>query len=70
VRGHGGEDGHAAFACDEVLPFVGVLVPVEFTDAAGMDGDDGGGHGGGNFKFGGVDDADFAAFGARGDGHF
>src|SRR4029077_9201448 len=64
----GGEDGHAAFTAHVVLPFVGVLVPVEFADASGMNGDDGGGHGGGDFKFGGVHDADFAAFGALGDG--
>jgi len=66
----GGENGHAALSCHEVLPFVGVLVPMEFTDAAGMDGDDGGGHGGGDFEFGGVHDADFTALGALGDGHF
>ena len=27
----GGEDCYAAFACHEALPFLGVLVPVEFA---------------------------------------
>ena len=62
------EDGHAAFAADVELPFVGVGVPVQLAHASGFYRDDGRGDGGGDFEATGIDDAHFAAlqFGWRG----
>lgn len=61
-----GEDGHSSLSGEIVLPFVGVLVPVQFPNAAGMNGDDCGGDGFGDSEFAGVHDTDFTALGALG----
>jgi hypothetical protein len=59
----GGKDGHAALAREEVLPFVGVRVPVQFANTARLDGDDGGCDRGGYLERARVDDAYFAGAG-------
>src|SRR5262245_53930689 len=56
-----GEDGHTAFAGNEVHPFIGIRVPVEFADASRFYRDHGGGDVGGGLEGVRIDDADFAA---------
>src|ERR1700761_5873253 len=57
----GGEDSHASFAADPVLPLGGVGVPVELAHAAGLDSNQRSGDGFGGGEDGGVDYADIAS---------
>lgn len=58
------ENGDSAAALEEVAPFVGGGVPVDFADGAGLDDDEGGGEVLGDGEGGRVEDLD----GAAGDG--
>ena len=65
ASGLGGlEDSDSAAALEEVAPFVGGGVPVDFADGAGLDDDEGGGEVLGDGEGGRVEDLD----GAAGDG--
>src|SRR5260370_24754528 len=57
----GGEYGHASLAAKVVLPLVGIGVPMQFADAARLDGYDGSGDGRRYLEGAGINDAELTA---------
>src|SRR6202034_1853773 len=55
--GTGSEDRHPSFSREKILPFVRVLVPVQFADPSRMNRDDRGGDRSGNLEHVRIDDA-------------